>query len=85
MLLFAVTFVAFGVAHGLIPIATILAADSTSFDDGALGSSIFLFCFDASHSTGPLILAAMMPLFGIGSSIGVSSAVFVWAISSILP
>jgi len=76
--LFVVSFVAFGVAHGLMfPTATILVADSTSFDDRVLGSSIFLFCFDVGQLTGPLVIAAMIPLLGIGSSISISSAVVV--------
>ena len=76
--LFVAAFVAFGIAHGLMfPTATILVADSTSFDDRALGSSIFLFCFDVGQLTGPLVIAAMIPFFGIGTSISISSAVVV--------
>lgn len=74
--LFVASFVAFGVAHGLMfPTATILVADSTSLDDRALGSSIFLFCFDFGQLIGPLAIAAMIPFLGIGSSISISSAV----------
>lgn len=76
--LFVAAFVMFGIAHGLMfPTATILVADSTSVDDRALGSSIFLFSFDVGQLAGPLAIAAMIPFFGIGSSISISSAIVV--------
>ncbi|MBM3897793.1 MAG: MFS transporter [Thaumarchaeota archaeon] len=76
--LFVAAFVAFGIAHGLMfPTATILVADSTSFDDRALGSSIFLFCFDIGQLTGPIAISAILPFLGIGISMTISSAVVV--------
>ena len=83
--LFVASFIAFGIAHGLMfPTATILVADSTSVDDRALGSSIFLFSFDVGQLAGPLAIAAMIPFFGIGSAISISSAAVALGLAAVL-
>ncbi len=82
--LFIVSFVAFGIAHGLIfPTSTLLVADSTSVDDRTLGNSIFLFSFDLGQLAGPLAIASMIALFGIGHSISFASAIVLLGLLSV--
>lgn len=81
--LYVMGFIGFGLAHGLIfPTATILVADSTSVDNRALGSSMFLFCFDVGQLAGPLAIATMIPFFGLGSSLSISSTIVLFGLMS---
>lgn len=58
-------------------------ADSASVDERAPGNSIFLFSFDLERLAGPLAVASMIPLFGIGHSRSIVSVIVLLGLLSV--